>query len=49
VDHFEKSRRDVQSVKFGQPSRQRNWVRAVALITLTLFVLFLLLRRGRLW
>jgi hypothetical protein len=34
---------------FGRSRRQRNWVRIAALVTLVLFIVFLVLRRGRLW
>jgi hypothetical protein len=31
------------------PPSRPSWLRAVALVTILLFVLFLILRRGRLW
>jgi hypothetical protein len=34
---------------FGRRSRKDTWVRIAAVVTLLLFLMFLILRRGRLW
>jgi len=37
------------SMSFGRRPRNEVWVRVAAVLTLVLFLIFLVLRRGRLW
>ncbi len=39
----------IAQMEFGRRTRNQTWVRIAAALTLLLFIMFLVLRRGRLW